>query len=140
MMNFYCFSRIAAQSRAIAAFVATSVILGACASSADLARSNPDYFSVDISAGRLSGQYNPAGFSTAEVRDLLASNCTGRQLSGYSESPADGLTAFTATCKGGTSAYGGSVEFERSGGQVISEGTFYDQNGNLSTPTQAVAG
>lgn len=134
------FSSIAARGRVIAAFAVTSVALGACGSSADLAQSNPNHFTVKIAEGRLSGQYNPAGFSTAEVRRLLASNCTGKQLSGYSETPGDGLVTFAATCKGGTSAHGGNMEFERSGGQVISEGTVYDQSGNLSTQKQAVAG
>ena len=134
MMNFYRAPKIAAHARVIAAFAVAAATLGACASSTDLARSNPNYFSADISAGRLTGQYNPSGFSTAEVRDLLAANCTGGQLSGYGETPVDGLVAFTATCKGGTSAHGGSMEFERNGDQVISEGTVYDQNGNLLTP------
>lgn len=138
-MSFHYLSKVAAHARVITVFAVTSVTLGACASGGDLAASNPNYFSVKISEGRLNGQYNPAGFSTAEVRKLLAPNCAGQQLSGYSETPADGLVAFAATCKGGTSAHGGRMEFERSGGQVISEGLVSDQAGNLSTQAPAVA-
>ncbi|MDH2327849.1 hypothetical protein QCN27_13345 [Cereibacter sp. SYSU M97828] len=114
--------------------VISMAVLGACASGADLSRTNPDYFVADISEGKLSGSYNPAGFGTAEVRDLLAPNCAGKQLSAYSEKPVEGLVAFAATCKGGTEAYGGNIEFERRGDRVIAEGLTYDENGDLTMP------
>ncbi|TWI31238.1 hypothetical protein [Paracoccus sulfuroxidans] len=132
MMNYMPSSSASARIRVAIAFSVATLTLGACASSSDLARSNPNYFKADISTSGLSGTYNPAGFKTAEVRDLLASNCKGKKLAGYSEKTSDGLTAFTATCQGGAVAFGGNMEFQRAGGQVISEGLLYDESGNIS--------
>lgn len=136
MSNGRLFPKASTCARVIL-LAAIPLTLVACSSSSDIARSNPNYFMTDISAGRLSGSYNPAGFKTAEVRDLLASSCKGKRLSGYSEAPADGLVAFAATCKDGTVAHGGNMEFQRNGGQVISEGLLYDEAGNMSTPRTA---
>lgn len=136
-MNFYQNLKTPARVLLIAATVAAT--LAGCASSTDLSQSKPDFFKAKISDGTLSGQYNPAGFKSAEVRDLLAANCNGGKLGGYGEQPADGLVAFTATCQNGTTAHGGSMEFERIDGKVTSQGTVYDKNGNLSASASPAA-
>ena len=105
MMNFYRAPKIAAHARVIAAFAVAAATLGACASSTDLARSNPNYFSADISAGRLTGQYNPSGFSTAEGVSELAGrgvgmdvvraevNAMGGRMDAGSDGPGEARTA-----------------------------------------------
>jgi hypothetical protein len=117
----------------------STALLAGCASTAGMAQATPTFFSADIDDGRLTGQYNAAGFDTAEARTLLGSVCTGGGLASYGEQPgADGLVAFTATCAGGIGAVGGNVEFQRSGDAVVVEVTGYDALGTISTNQSSV--
>lgn len=108
--------------------------LSACGSSASISKSDPNFFSARMKNGKLTGSYNPAGFDQAKVRALLGANCSSGKLASYGETAAEGLTAFTATCRGGMSAAGGHLEFEKdASGNIVTEATTFDKNGNIST-------
>ena len=64
-------------------------------------------FHAKIGDGKLTGSYNPAGFTADEVRKLLATNCNSGKLGFYGEQAQDGLISFNATCQGGMTASGG---------------------------------
>ncbi|NHF73113.1 hypothetical protein [Paracoccus xiamenensis] len=112
-----------------ALLVTAGLALGACGASS----SNPNFFTVDFDGGKMTGRYNPAGFSADEVRGLLDDNCTGGKLASYGEQPADTMIAFTATCQGGQRVGKGNAEIEKDGtGGAVIETTARDGNGNLA--------
>jgi len=110
--------------------LASGLALAGCGGSP--ASSNPNFFSARITDGKLTGQYNPQGFTAAEVREQLKALCNDGELATYGEGPADGLVAFSATCRGGIAAAGGTIEIERAGEQVVVEQMTYDANGDMT--------
>lgn len=111
------------------------IALGAaCSSPGANALSNPNYFlaKVNKKAQVMSGQYNPAGFSSAQVKSLVSKTCRNGQIAAYSQSAQSGLVAFSATCGGGFSPRYSLVTFEKTGAnKVLLEATGSDGVGNI---------
>ena len=62
--------------------------------------SNPGAFTYTQRDGVLAGEFDPAGFNSDEVQNLIASDCKDRKLATYSEEPGrNGRIAFSATCE-----------------------------------------
>ena len=73
--------------------------LGVLASCGDVASQNEQAFSAYMKDGKLRGTYNPAGWTSEEVRESLASGCPSGALSAYTETAqANGLIAFSGNC------------------------------------------
>ena len=104
-----------------------------------MAKSKPEFFHAKIGDGKLTGSYNPAGFTADEVRKLLATSCNNGKLGSYGEQAQDGLMSFNATCQGGTTASSGAIEFQKAATGVVVEGTVADESGNLSYQRATVA-
>lgn len=88
----------------------------------------------------ITGRYDPAGFSSAEVQRLVANVCTRPGISGFSETPSEGQMLFQFMCVNGNS-YGANagVNFQRTGAGVANlSAVFSDQNGNLASATDTV--
>ncbi|RMC33626.1 hypothetical protein [Paracoccus alkanivorans] len=105
-------------------------LLAACGTSAS---NNPNSFRVDLDDNKLTGKYNASGFSSNEVKEVLALECKGSSLSGYGEqASADGLVAFTATCAGGNLHSAGGMTVERTeNNEILVEITGADESGDL---------
>lgn|GEM_PF-1899524 len=133
-MTLTFFHRAASPRRILSCgLLAAICTLSACGGTDTMSRTNPNFFTADIKDGKLTGQYNPAGFDQQTVRQLLGANCGGGKLASYGETEAEGLVVFTATCAGGMTAAGGSMEFQKdAAGKVVTEGTTYDADGNVS--------
>ena len=101
--------------------------------------SNPNFFTVDYDGGKMTGRYNPAGFTAEEVQKLLASDCVGGKLASFGTQPVGTMMAFTATCPGPMRQTTGNAEIERAeGGKVMVESTSSDGRGNLVYDRTAV--
>ena len=122
--------------------VAALAGLSACGSSgAQISLSNPNYFSAkaDRKTDVMRGQFNPARFTTAQVRKLVGSVCDGGRLSGFTTAYQDGLSAFETSCSTGFNPAIGLVEFERSGPEVIIEILGSDGKGNIKLQKRQTA-
>ncbi len=97
-------------------------LLSACGGGGS-ARANPDFFTARSSGGTLTGVYNPAGFSSGEVQELLQGGCAKGRLASYAEAPGSGATSFTAVCDGDATFGNGHMEFERraEGGTLVEQ-------------------
>lgn len=101
--------------------------------------SNPNFFTVDYDGGKMTGRFNPAGFTADEVKKLLASDCTSGKLASFGTQPVDTLMAFTATCQGPARVTSGNAEIQRAeGGKVVVETTTSDGRGNMVYDQTAV--
>ncbi|KZK77745.1 hypothetical protein PsW64_03373 [Pseudovibrio sp. W64] len=120
--------------------IAIAFALTACSSSAGISKKNPDYFGAKEREGSLSGVYNPAGFSSAQVRRLLGTLCQGGQLEGFSEARSDGLVSWKTNCANGIRSGVGFVEFQRIDGssEIMVETTGSNGSGNLVYTRQKV--
>jgi len=81
----------------------------------------------------ITGRYNAAGFSSTEVRSIVANVCNGAQLSGYGEQPADGEVLVQFTCANGH-PYGpnAGINFKRTGPNTAAFSAISsDGNGNI---------
>lgn len=79
----------------------------------------------------LTGVYNPAGFSSADVQKGLAQICGNRRITEYAEQPAGDMMAFSGHCWGGTGVLTGTISFRRMGNRLRIEVPGYidrDQN------------
>ena len=89
--------------------------LSACATSGPVA---VDRVLTDVARDgtTITGTYNPAGFTSSEVRGLVSNVCNSGGLSGYSEQPAETQVNFAFTCANGN-PYGASagINFTRTG-------------------------
>ena len=94
---------------------------------------NPDFFVGRVSDGKMTGAFNPAGFSESQVRKLVAQTCVGEQLTGFNtQSREDGLFAFAATCNSWIDQ-ARAVEYERIDGMgLVIEITGTDGAGGLT--------
>ncbi|QFT93518.1 hypothetical protein FIU86_11755 [Roseovarius sp. THAF9] len=111
-----------------------AALVSACGSSGSIPLKNPNYFSgrVDKDTGVMTGQYNPAGYSTSQVKTVIARICEGKRLATYSEAAQDTLRAFTLTCRGGFDRKWGFVSFERTArGTVMIESTGGGRKGEV---------
>ncbi|WP_294612588.1 hypothetical protein [uncultured Roseovarius sp.] len=89
-------------------------LVTACSSSEDISLSNPSYFLVKVTNGALSGQYNPAGYSSQIAQKQIKGACKGNTLASYGEqTQPNGLVAFNATCPGDPIFGNGNIEIER---------------------------
>ncbi|MEM9912169.1 MAG: hypothetical protein AAF922_15435 [Pseudomonadota bacterium] len=101
-------------------FVATAFALSACggSDSSSLSISNPNFFTGQVSDGVMTGSFNSQGFTSTQVRTLVAETFDG-PISGFGTQGQDsGLTAFTASCatwKSGARL----VEYERTEGSNV---------------------
>ncbi len=103
-------------SIALLAFSALSSCGGS--SGANISATNPGFFSSRVSDETMRGVFNPQGFSTAQVRKLVAETCTSALGSFNAQPREDDLAAFSATCASWRSG-AGVVEFERAGGSNV---------------------
>lgn len=81
----------------------------------------------------ISGQYNAAGFSSAEARSIISNVCTDGVLATYGEQPTETITLVQFTCANGH-PYGANagVNFKRTGPNTAAfSAIFSDGNGNL---------
>ena len=100
---------------------------------------NPNFFTVDYDDGKMTGRFNPAGFTADEVKKLLASDCVSGKLASFGTQPVDTMMAFTATCQGPARVTAGNAEIERAeGGKVVVETTTSDSRGNMVYDQTAV--
>lgn len=91
------------MNKIIAMFSGISFIaLGACSDGENFSVNNPNIFSGKITDGTMTGDYNPEGFASTKVQELLAQYCVEDRLGGYNETPAEsGLVVYAATCAKG---------------------------------------
>ena len=54
---------------------------------------------MDYDDGKMTGRFNPAGFTADEVKKLLARDCVSGKLASFGTQPVDTMMAFTATCQ-----------------------------------------
>ncbi|NIZ11627.1 hypothetical protein [Pseudooceanicola sp. HF7] len=107
--------------------ITAALILGALAACTQApvmrALEEPGYFIFRQEEGLIAGNYNPAGYEEAEIRDLIAIACKGDEIAEYSSGTGtDGLVVFTATCPQGPAYDKGIYEAERSDRSVRIEG------------------
>ena len=87
--------------------------LAALAACGNPAVDNPGFMSLRVNDGQISGSYNPAGFTSAEVQRSASDNCVGGNVASYTETQeSNGLIGFVATCTSGTVLGGGVVEVQ----------------------------
>ncbi|WP_310620834.1 hypothetical protein [Flexibacterium corallicola] len=113
--------------------ILTGITLSACATGSYISRKNPDFFNAKLKDRQLQGTYNPAGYSSAQVRKLVGTLCQQGHLTGYSETRQEGLVSWTTGCSSGFSERARTNEFERIDGtdQVMVETMGSDGRGNL---------
>lgn len=98
---------------------ASGVALAGCSTSVGpLTSSSPNVFYANLGPTDLTGEYNPAGFSSADVQAGLAQICGNRKITNYSEQPAGGMVAFSGHCYGGTTVRMGTITFTRDGNRL----------------------
>ena len=102
--------------RKIAFLMVAGATLAGCGGSP--AVDNPDFFSFRSRDGVLSGTYNPAGYSSAEIQAEVKTACASNRLATYGEAAPtkDGLVAFTATCDGALKYGTGAFEVQKAAG------------------------
>ena len=101
------------------ALIAATALLAACTVSVGTAPSSPNSFSAQLAQDQLTGTYDPAGFTSAQVERAIGQICAHKRVSGYTEQPtADGNTAFSGHCRGGTPILMGRSYFTRYGDRV----------------------
>lgn len=102
------------RAAALGIVLGATAVLAACATPEEKAVADPNHLTVTIADGNLTGQYNPASFDEQIVRQALGNNCNGGKVATYSETAGeDGLTAFAATCDGGTKEASGTMTYQR---------------------------
>ncbi|MDD2869068.1 hypothetical protein [Neomegalonema sp.] len=107
-------------------------LLSACGGAS--ARKNPDFFTARSSGSTLTGVYNPAGFTSEEVRELLKGGCAEERLASYAEAPGSGVASFTAVCDGEAAFGNGHMQFERRAeGGILVEQMGSGADGRLTT-------
>lgn len=109
-------------------------LLSACSSPGANSVTNPNYFlaKVDRKSQLMSGQYNPAGFSSGQVKNLVSKTCANGRIASYSQKPQSELTTFSATCGGGFSSRYSLVTFEKiTANKALLEATGSDGRGNI---------
>lgn len=80
--------------------LAIAGLMGAMGLSGCVSGGDPNHFVVDMKAGRLTGTYDPSGFTSKEIQDIVGADCPGGKLASYGETPLkNGKVKFTATCK-----------------------------------------
>ncbi|MEM1431332.1 MAG: hypothetical protein AAGG09_17900 [Pseudomonadota bacterium] len=115
-------------------FALTALLaLAACAEQEPAASQNANFFLISQSNGSIRGTYNPAGFSTEDVRGAVEPICDDVGLASFSEAPrGDGLTAFTGQCNAGETFGAGRAEVRRRSADRIEvtyrSGTFLGQS------------
>ncbi|WP_109316301.1 hypothetical protein [Pseudovibrio ascidiaceicola] len=126
-------------ARVIIPLVVGFALVG-CSGSAGISKRNPDYFGAKERDGALSGVYNPAGFSSAQVRKLVGTLCQDKRLEGFSEARSDGLVAWKTGCANGVRSGVGFVEFQRIDGsrEIMVETTGSNDSGHLVYTRQKV--
>lgn len=95
--------------------------LAACSldtSPAPFTSANPNVFYARLAQDDLSGVYDPAGYTSADVQKGLAQVCGSRRITGYREEPAGDMVAFFGHCWGGTHVGSGRVTFWRMGNRL----------------------
>lgn len=105
----------------LAALIALGFGLAACAvgtTSAPLTSANPNVFYARLAQDDLTGVYDPAAYSSADVQKGLAQVCGNRRITEYSEQPAGDRIAFFGHCWGGTDVLMGKVTFRRTGNRL----------------------
>ncbi|MTH76218.1 hypothetical protein [Paracoccus aestuariivivens] len=108
----------------LGAALASCALLAACATPEEKSVANPNHLTVTVADGNLTGSYNPAGFDSETVQQVLGNSCVGGKVATYSEAPGeDGLTSFTATCVGGTKETSGTVTLQRAVTEPAAETT-----------------
>ncbi len=92
---------------------------------------NPNTFIYRMEDGVLQGSYNPAGFSSQQIKFYAKQYCSEAKLASYAESApgADGLVAFRGTCRG-EMPNGHAIILKREDGSVLLESTL-SKDGNL---------
>ena len=109
--------------------------LGACgggSSGAGIATSNPNFFSGSVSEATMTGSFNPAGYSAAQVQGLVSQVCADGGLAGFGTAPReDGLTGFSASCATWRDN-ARAVEFERTGPQSVMIEITGSSSGNMT--------
>lgn len=81
-------------------------------------RPDPSVFHARLTQDGMSGQYDPAGFSAADMQRALGEICGNRRLQSYDEAPDGALMRFRADCFGGTTVRMGTIWFRRWGDNV----------------------
>lgn len=100
----------------LAMLFASGITLSACTMrEGPLTSENPNVFYADLGPTDLTGEYNPAAFSAADVQAGLAQICGNRKITNYTEQPAGGMMAFSGHCFGGSTVRMGTVTFIREG-------------------------
>lgn len=109
-----------------------SAVLGACGPSASgPVPTNNVYTDVQGDGTTITGRYDPATFSTAQVRTMVSAGvCTQPGLTGYAEEAVDGQVRFSFTCTRGSKygAYSG-INFFRAGANAVTYAATFSENG-----------
>lgn len=99
--------------------IVAAALLAACTVSVGTAETSPNSFSAQLAQDRLTGTYDPSGFTSDQVARSIGQICAHRRVSNYVEQPtADGRVAFSGWCRGGTPILMGRSTFTRFGDRV----------------------
>ncbi len=103
----------------LAMLLASGIALSACTmNAAPPTSADPNVFYADLGTTDLTGVYNPAGFSAADVQVGLAQICGDRKITNYVEQPSGAMMAFSGHCYGGTTIRTGTITFTRMGNRL----------------------
>ncbi len=101
-----------------AVIIASGALYGCTTTAAPPVSADPNVFYADLGPTDLTGVYNPAGFSAADVQAGLAQICGDRKITNYTEQPSGAMMAFSGHCYGGTTIRTGTITFTRMGNRL----------------------
>lgn len=80
--------------------LALAGLMGAMGLSGCVSGGDPNQFVVDMNDGRMTGTYDPSGFTSKDIQHIVGADCPGGKLGSYGETPLkSGKVSFSATCK-----------------------------------------
>lgn len=95
--------------------------------------SDPNFFNVNYEGQKMTGRFYPAGYSTAQVQQLISLNCASGRLKSFGAQMAATQMVFSAHCDGDAIMTDGNAEFTNDGiGNVTIETIYPNQPDNLS--------
>ena len=116
------------------AILALTAAVAACAPSASgPVPTDRLYTDIDRDGTTITGRYDPATFTSAQVRNMVSSVvCTQPGLPGYAEAAVDGQVRFSVTCSNGNK-YGPSagINFFKTSPTSVNYAATFSANGAI---------
>ncbi len=112
---------------------AAALLLVACGGPSSESSVETNVVVTDVVDGdKISGRYDPTGFTQANARKMAGFSCVDAQLATYGEAAVDGQNVFEATCTSGiVHGKGSGVNFTRTGVNSAKYSSIFSLNGEL---------